>query len=819
MTSTRIGFLSNKLTLRGTEVAMYDYADFNETILNNKSIIISRDYYNISNQYDVSLDAYKKFHNRFTVEYYVTQSDIDAIVEKHKLTHLYIIKGGTFDGLFSTKCKNLVHCVFATNEPHGDVYSAISNDVNRLYNTSYPVVPHMIRNHDTTENLRQHLSIPTESVVFGRYGGGDTFDIQFVKDAVQNILNERDDVYFLFMNTNVFYQHARIIYLQGTTDMEQKKKFINTCDALLHAREGGETFGLVCGEFATELKPVITYSGSKERNHLAILGDKAILYHDYNSVYNILLHFRKGMYNIESNLYSDYTPQNIMQIFNDIFILQNTTKYTIYVNGFWGGFLNKTDANHIGFFEKIFPKTISFTNNVDSANVLFESVFSNSLIHAKNWIYKIQYSGEPKWNPIHDYDLTLYSEEDSDKILNLPLFVYYIHGNNLLDRLIHRPIRTTVPQKFCCFIVSNGNCAVRNKLFYMLNQYKRVDSYGKFENNTGNVLQYDYWTQDFLDFISNYKFIICFENSKFGTYSTEKIVNPYLANIIPIYWSSHQIKNTLNVESMLFLEDEREETYVDLINRVIELDRDDSKYLEYVNRPVFSQMDHWNNNYTIEALSRKTSDFFCKKTQKIPFNMKFFITHYTPLSERRDHIIKQMESAGITDYIFILSKDREALTPQELSKFSIITPPEISLFYKHVEIFNIAQENDIIVVFEDDAVLCDDFLKNMETCLSQLQTEQWDILFAGSCCNLHGNINPDKMVTRMNMSRGTCLYALNLGVGKRLYDLFTAQEHITCAIDWWFNHIEPVHDLKYYWSEPHLVSQGSDTGLFSSSLR
>jgi hypothetical protein len=62
-----VGFLSNKLTLRGTEVAMYDYADFNETILNNKSIIITRDYNRIQHEFDVSLDAYNKFHNRFIV--------------------------------------------------------------------------------------------------------------------------------------------------------------------------------------------------------------------------------------------------------------------------------------------------------------------------------------------------------------------------------------------------------------------------------------------------------------------------------------------------------------------------------------------------------------------------------------------------------------------------------------------------------------------------------------------------------------------------------------------------------------------------------
>jgi len=109
--------------------------------------------------------------------------------------------------------------------------------------------------------------------------------------------------------------------LQGTTDMECKRKFINTCDALLHARQGGETFGLVCGEFATSQKPVITYSGSNERNHLTVLGDKAILYHDYDSVYNILRNWQKNDHNdMESNGYLYYTPENIMRIFDSVYL-------------------------------------------------------------------------------------------------------------------------------------------------------------------------------------------------------------------------------------------------------------------------------------------------------------------------------------------------------------------------------------------------------------------------------------------------------------------------------------------------------------------
>jgi len=315
-----IGFLSNKLTLRGTEIAMYDYADYNETILNNKSIIITQKYENIQYTYDASFDAYTKFINRFTVEYYESQQDIDAIVEKYNISHLYIIKSGEYDNVVSTKCINLIHCVFNTSEPHGQIYSTISSDVNRLFNTNYPVVPHMIRNYDTNESLKTELNIPENTIIFGRYGGLESFDIQFVKDAIINILKIRTDIYFVFMNTYIFYEHSNIIYLEGTSSMKSKRKFINMCDALLHARESGETFGITCGEFAIQNKPVITWDGSRERNHINILGDKAVLYSDYDSIYKILNEFNIKKYNMESNGYLEYTPKNIMNIFNQVYL-------------------------------------------------------------------------------------------------------------------------------------------------------------------------------------------------------------------------------------------------------------------------------------------------------------------------------------------------------------------------------------------------------------------------------------------------------------------------------------------------------------------
>lgn len=285
------------------------------------------------------------------------------------------------------------------------------------------------------------------------------------------------------------------------------------------------------------------------------------------------------------------------------------TEYYIYINGFWGGFDDKTDANNIGFFEKIFKKSkicnYEITSDLDKANVLFESVFGQTFVNLKKWIVTIHFSGEPFSNHFENYNIVLYSEKNWRNVVDMPLFAYYIHGNNFLDKLLNKPLISKIPGNFCCFIVSNGGCRIRNKMFEMLNGYKPVHSYGKFANNMGGNLLCDYWTEEYRRFLSNYKFIICFENSKFGTYCTEKIVNPYLSGTIPIYWSSHHVKNIFNQESMIFLEDETDASFRKVFNKIVELDNSDEKYLEFANKmPMTSDgIEYWNDNYTIDRIA------------------------------------------------------------------------------------------------------------------------------------------------------------------------------------------------------------------------
>ena len=61
----KILFIENHLNVRGTTLALYDYAHFNETILGNKSIIATRPI-SLIISVDVSPEIYEKFerHNK-----------------------------------------------------------------------------------------------------------------------------------------------------------------------------------------------------------------------------------------------------------------------------------------------------------------------------------------------------------------------------------------------------------------------------------------------------------------------------------------------------------------------------------------------------------------------------------------------------------------------------------------------------------------------------------------------------------------------------------------------------------------------------------
>jgi glycosyltransferase involved in cell wall biosynthesis len=315
-----IAFHSNAISLRGTEVALYDYAHYNEEILGNESIIIS----NRNDQHNTK-EVIEKFEKRFgKIHWYSEKKEIDNIVNKQKADIFYTIKHGHDDGVITKEAKCCVHAVFRQLEPHGDVYAVISEWMSKVVSEGkYDYVPHIINLPEVNLHFREHLNIPEDATVFGRYGGLDTFDLEFVHEVVKKIAVERPDIYFLFMNTDNFlkgYKIENIRFLTGTTDEKVKVAFINTCDAMLHARLRGETFGLAVGEFSSKNKPVITFARSPEQAHFWHLKEKGIYYFDDVQLVNILKSFTKNNnYNYDA-FSNEFSPEKVIQRFKKVFI-------------------------------------------------------------------------------------------------------------------------------------------------------------------------------------------------------------------------------------------------------------------------------------------------------------------------------------------------------------------------------------------------------------------------------------------------------------------------------------------------------------------
>ena len=318
----KILFHENELNYRGTSIAMYDYADFNERILGNESIIIYNK--NCKTNHPLGIEKFKK---RFEVLEYEALSELDNIITKNNVDLLYAIKNGDQDGVASTECKTAVHAVFKHCDPHGNVYAYVSEWLaQEMSGGIYPFVPHMVNfEAETKEDLRTELNISRNAKVFGYYGGAQSFNIPFAQKTVEQIAHKYKDIYFLFMGVDPFIKPKwwksklkNIIFLPPNADINRKLKFINTCSALLHARERGETFGITVAEFVLQNKPVITFADSPEKAHLMELGNDAYLYRNKNELKEILLDTDLSKTAIRS--YEKFLPQQVMEQFKKVFI-------------------------------------------------------------------------------------------------------------------------------------------------------------------------------------------------------------------------------------------------------------------------------------------------------------------------------------------------------------------------------------------------------------------------------------------------------------------------------------------------------------------
>jgi hypothetical protein len=334
-------FHSNQISERGTEVALFDYALGNQNILGNRSYIA------VPKGKILDVPAFEKFKIFFEVLVYESYEELNLFIKKRNIHLFYKIAFGNRETIPISSVPVFVHCVFTTKEKYGDYYVAISECLNSWFRTKYPVLPHIVKKFPgASKSLRAELHIPEAATVFGGYGGESSFNISFVKDTICDIAKKRKDLYFIFLNFKPFTPPSEnienIIFLPGNSSRRYKEIFINTCDAMIHARNDGETFGLAVAEFSVKNKPVITWAPDfihnftfclKElsryirgkapvyfKSHLYYLGKRAVKYTNSRDLSDIFLNFKtKYLKQVNYDCYSErFNEKNIMQKFHEI---------------------------------------------------------------------------------------------------------------------------------------------------------------------------------------------------------------------------------------------------------------------------------------------------------------------------------------------------------------------------------------------------------------------------------------------------------------------------------------------------------------------
>lgn len=319
----KILFHENSLNLRGSSQALFDYAHYNETILGNESVVL---YDSQGPESDPA--AVQKFQDRFNrVTSYSDDFDrrIAEVCEAEAVDMCYFIKDGRVDGKLAPNTPNAVHTIFQRYEPHGEVYAYVSEWLAKYRtNGAYPYVPHIVWLPEARETWRARLDIPEDAFVFGRYGGFQTFDLKFVKAGIARLLADDPAIWFLFVNTQPFIEHPRVRFLDAITDPFQKSGFIQTCDAMVHARRRGESFGLAICEFLFHGKPVLAWRGGKDGNHRVVLKN-APLYSNENSFYRLAQQVRHGELDALDwrDMVRPFAPDAVMQRFDQVFIQRN----------------------------------------------------------------------------------------------------------------------------------------------------------------------------------------------------------------------------------------------------------------------------------------------------------------------------------------------------------------------------------------------------------------------------------------------------------------------------------------------------------------
>lgn len=222
---------------------------------------------------------------------------------------------------------------------------------------------------------------------------------------------------------------------------------------------------------------------------------------------------------------------------------------------------------------------------------------------------RIMYSGEnyiPDFNLV-DYAISPYPVTFLDRSFYLPACVWprdhwmelshKIRGDGTIEFVKNK-------QYFANFIASHeSENNIWGDFFKKLCEYKRVESPGSYLNNMPGGYTVDWKDNSKTEFQRKCKFTLCFESTKHAGFVTEKIMDAFYSDTIPVYYGSDTVTEIFNRDAFINCSDY--DSFDAVIEKIKELDQDDEKYLEMLRQPILVDPTY------PERLEKELGEFIC----------------------------------------------------------------------------------------------------------------------------------------------------------------------------------------------------------------
>lgn len=237
------------------------------------------------------------------------------------------------------------------------------------------------------------------------------------------------------------------------------------------------------------------------------------------------------------------------------------------------------------FFTKPLQDKFDFIETKESPDFVFGHAIDRQILRYSG--VRIFITGEniiPDFN-IVDYAIGFNDICFGDRYIRWPFYRWH-HSFSDCEDLRRQAIEASPPRqrkRLCACVISNlsNRQGPLAEICDALENYRGVTYGGKWRNNIGGRVK------DKVALLQEHKFSIAFENTAYPGYTTEKIIDAFLAGTIPIYWGDPTITQHFN--SKAFIQCVEGEPIADVVQRIKKINESPDYYEAMLREPIFNE--------------------------------------------------------------------------------------------------------------------------------------------------------------------------------------------------------------------------------------